>query len=89
MALDRLLGDEELLRDVGVPIDSKTGIPEHDPVTLETSVPGIFIAGVVVAGYDANRIFIENGRYHGDRIVARLLRREAPAEPKLSPELDT
>jgi bacillithiol disulfide reductase len=79
----------DLLRQVGVPIDDRTGIPAHDPQTLETSVPGIFIAGVVVAGYDANKIFIENGRYHGDRIVARLLGKTAPSEPKLSPELDT
>ncbi len=79
----------DLLRQVNVPIDPQTGIPEHDPATLETSVPGIFIAGVVVAGYDANKVFIENGRYHGDRIVARLLGKNAPLEAKLSAELDT
>ena len=79
----------DLLRGANVPIDAETGIPQHDPSTLETSVPGIFIAGVVVAGYDANKIFIENGRYHGDKIVARLLGRNSPSEPKLSAELDT
>lgn len=79
----------DLLRRANVPIDAQTGIPAHDPATLETSIPGIFIAGVVVAGYDANKIFIENGRYHGDKIVARLLGQSAPAEPKLSAELDT
>lgn len=78
----------DLLRELGVPIDPVTGIPAHDPKTLETSMPGIFIAGVVVAGYDANKVFIENGRYHGDRIVARLRGQRAPAEPKLSAELD-
>lgn len=78
----------DLLRELGVPIDPVTGIPAHDPETLETSMPGIFIAGVVVAGYDANKVFIENGRYHGDRIVARLRGQRAPAEPKLSAELD-
>jgi len=78
----------ELLRETGVPIDPVTGIPSHNPETLETPVPGVFIAGVVVAGYDANKVFIENGRYHGDRIVARLLGQRAPAEPKLSAELD-
>jgi thioredoxin reductase (NADPH) len=77
-----------LLRETGVPIDPETGIPEHDPETLETAVPGIFIAGVLVAGYDANKVFIENGRYHGDRIVARLSGQRAPAEPRLSAELD-
>jgi thioredoxin reductase (NADPH) len=79
----------ELLEQVGVPIHPATGIPEHDPETLETTIPGVFIAGVVVAGFDANKVFIENGRYHGDRIVARLLGRQAPPPPKLSPELDS
>src|SRR3954470_12120334 len=79
----------DLLRETGVSISAKTGIPEHDSATLETSVPGVFIAGVVVAGFDANKVFIENGRYHGDRIVARLLGKRAPAEPRLSAELDT
>jgi thioredoxin reductase (NADPH) len=78
----------DLLRETGVPIDPRTGIPAHDANTLETRIPGLFIAGVVVAGYDANKVFIENGRYHGDRIVARLLGQRAPAEPKLSAELD-
>jgi len=81
--------DLELLRQVGVPIDATTGIPKHDPETLETSVPGVFIAGVVVAGFDANKVFIENGRYHGDKIVARILGKRPPAEPALSAELDT
>ncbi len=79
----------DLLRGVGVPIDPDTGIPAHDPDTLETSVPGVFIAGVVVAGFDANKVFIENGRYHGDRIVARLLGRPVPPPPRLSAELDS
>jgi thioredoxin reductase (NADPH) len=79
----------DLLRAIGVPIDPKTGIPQHDAATLETSVPGVFIAGVVVAGFDANKVFIENGRYHGDRIVARLLGKTTPPEPRLSAELDT
>jgi thioredoxin reductase (NADPH) len=48
----------------------------------------LFIAGVVVAGFDANKVFIENGRYHGDRIVARLLGREAPETPGVSRDLD-
>jgi thioredoxin reductase (NADPH) len=79
----------DLLKSCGVPIDGKTGIPRHDSQSLETSVPGVFVAGVVVAGYDANKVFIENGRYHGDRIVARLLGQRAPEEPRLSAELDT
>src|SRR5687767_14051243 len=78
----------DLLRAVGVGIDPKTGIPQHDPKTLETTVPGVFIAGVVIAGFDANKVFIENGRYHGDRIVARILGRPAPDTPGVSRDLD-
>jgi thioredoxin reductase (NADPH) len=79
----------DLLTQIGVPIDPKTGVPAHDPDTLETTVPNLFIAGVVVAGFDANKVFIENGRFHGDKIVARLLGQAKPPEPKLSAELDT
>jgi len=72
-----------------VPIDPASGIPAHDAATLETAVPGVYIAGVVVAGFDANKVFIENGRYHGDKIVAALRGKPAPVTPRLSPELDT
>ncbi len=78
----------DLLRATGVSIDSTTGIPRHDPATLETDVPGLFIAGVVVAGFDANKVFIENGRYHGERIVARLRGLPAPDTPGVSRDLD-
>ena len=78
----------DLLRDSGVEIDSQTGIPRHDTATLETNVPGIFIAGVVVAGFDANKVFIENGRYHGEKIVARLKGLPAPTTPGVSRDLD-
>lgn len=64
--------DQRLLRTLGVRIDDDTGIPAHDPDTLETNVPGVFVAGVITAGFDANKVFIENGRHHGELIVARL-----------------
>ncbi len=79
----------DLLREAGVPIDPVTGIPSHDAATLETTVPGLFIAGVVTAGFDANKVFIENGRFHGDFIAARLLGEGPPPPPVLSRELDT
>ncbi len=79
----------DLLRDAGIPIDPQTGIPKHDPATLETPEPGLYIAGVVVAGFDANKIFIENGRFHGDKIVAHLRGESPPPAPRLSAELDT
>lgn len=81
--------DVALLRQSGVTIDDRTGIPMHDPGTLETNVPGLFIAGVVVAGYDANKVFIENGRFHGDKIVARLQGQPEPQTPGVSRDLDS
>ena len=54
---------------LGVTIDGETGIPAHDPATMETDVPGVYVAGVLAAGYNANKIFIENGKLHGPLIV--------------------
>ncbi|MYA64624.1 MAG: YpdA family putative bacillithiol disulfide reductase [Gemmatimonadetes bacterium] len=62
--------DHTLLDGLGVRTDPRTGIPDHDRATMETNVPGVFIAGVIAAGYNANRIFIENGREHGALIAA-------------------
>jgi len=65
-----------LLRQVAAPIDPETGIPTHDPTTMETTLPGLFLAGVLASGFDANKTFIENGRFHGDLIVARILEKQ-------------
>ena len=65
----------ELLDALAVRMDPRTGIPAHDPSTMETNVPGVYLAGVLASGYDANKIFIENGRDHGDRIAAALVKR--------------
>jgi thioredoxin reductase (NADPH) len=64
-----------LLDQLGVRVDSLTGIPEHDPATMETPVRSVFIAGVLASGNDANKIFIENGRDHGELIAAALASR--------------
>jgi thioredoxin reductase (NADPH) len=44
--------------------------PVCNPQTLESNVPGIYLAGVIIAGMDTNEIFIENGRFHGRQIIA-------------------
>ena len=80
--------DLALLRETGCAIDASTGVPAHDPATLETSVPGIHIVGVLVAGYDANQVFIENGRFHGDRIVAHLTGKPVPLDAPVSGDPD-
>jgi thioredoxin reductase (NADPH) len=74
---------------LGVEFDYKTGIPKHDATTMETNVPGVFIAGVLASGFDANKVFIENGRGHGALIARELMRRASPplarSEPLAAP----
>ena len=65
--------DRKFISGLGIDIDDETGIPSHDPDTMETNVPGIYIAGVLAAGYNANKIFIENGKFHGPKILEALL----------------
>jgi thioredoxin reductase (NADPH) len=67
--------DPRLLLSLGASVDEASGIPEHDPATMQTNVPGVFIAGVIAAGLNANKIFIENGREHGPKIVSTVLNR--------------
>lgn len=61
--------DQTILRRLGVEIDEQTGKPAYDEATMETNVPGLFLVGVIAAGYDANKIFIENGRFHGEAVA--------------------
>ncbi len=72
LAMTGWRSDPHLLRELGVTVDDESGVPSHDPETMETDVPGVFIAGVLAAGHDANKIFIENGRMHGERILEAL-----------------
>lgn len=60
--------DHNFLRKMGVEIDSVSGRPIFNPDTMETNIKGIYIAGVIAAGNNANEIFIENGRFHGELI---------------------
>jgi thioredoxin reductase (NADPH) len=64
---------------LGVTLDAANDrCPVCDPATLESNVPGIYLAGVIVAGERTNEIFIENGRFHGKQIAADLKRKLAP-----------
>jgi thioredoxin reductase (NADPH) len=72
LALTGYTADLSLLRSVGVMVDEATGVPRHTPDTMETNIPGVYLAGVLASGFDANKIFIENGREHGGRICAHI-----------------
>ncbi|MCC7415890.1 MAG: YpdA family putative bacillithiol disulfide reductase [Acidobacteria bacterium] len=61
--------DSALMARAGVRLDERDA-PAVDPNTFETSVPGLFVAGGAIAGMDTGTIFIENGRFHGEKVVA-------------------
>ncbi|RZT22536.1 YpdA family putative bacillithiol disulfide reductase [Fictibacillus sp. BK138] len=68
--------DHDFISNMGVNIDSETGRPFFSEDTMETNVEGLFIAGVIAAGNNANEIFIENGRFHGEMIASTIEKRE-------------
>ena len=61
--------DAELMRRAGIECDPETLSPTLNPETFESNVPNLFIAGGAVAGRNTGNIFIENGRFHGERII--------------------
>jgi thioredoxin reductase (NADPH) len=69
------LPDADFERRCGVEVDPETLIPTYDPETCESNVPGLYIAGTLQAGRWTDRIFIENSRDHGPKIVAHLKQR--------------
>ena len=60
--------DLELFRSLGIVLDPESGRPALDPDTLECSVPGVHMAGSITAGRQISEVFIENGRYDGEKI---------------------
>ena len=64
--------DFDFLEGLGVRFEGKDRQPLCDSTTLESNVPGIHLAGVIVAGSRTNEIFIENGRFHGVQIAKAL-----------------
>jgi thioredoxin reductase (NADPH) len=67
--------DREFLGRCGVGVDAASCVPTHDPETLETNVPNVFLAGGVLAGVNTAPIFIENGRFHGEKVVGTIAER--------------
>lgn len=69
--------DFDLFTRIGISFDADTGRPMLDPATLETSVPGVHLAGSVTAGRRISEIFIENGRFDGEKIFGDATARAA------------
>ncbi len=64
--------DTTFLANIGIIFDEATRRPRTNPDTLESDRPGVYLAGVIVAGMHTNEIFIENGRFHGGQIAAAI-----------------
>jgi len=64
--------DYDFLRSMGIELSPDQQRPVCDPISLESNVPGIYVAGVIVSGSRTNEIFIENGRFHGRQIAEDL-----------------
>jgi thioredoxin reductase (NADPH) len=72
------LPDFEFIESLGIRIEGENRCPACDPRSLESNVPGIYLAGVIIAGDRTHEIFIENGRFHG-RQIAEDLKQKLPA----------
>jgi thioredoxin reductase (NADPH) len=75
---------------MGIELKKPEMRPVCNPTTFESNVPGIYVAGVIVAGSRTSEIFIENGRFHGrqiaDDVKTKLVDREVRSqEPEVSP----
>lgn len=66
--------DDRFLRSIGIELNNEMK-PAIHPETFETNIPGIFVAGSVVAGLKNNEVFIENGRFHG-KVIIETIRRQ-------------
>ena len=84
LAMTGYHADTRMLHRLGVPVDLVTGVPAHDEATMATPIPGCYLAGVIASGNDANRLFIENARGHGELIVRHLLHSRGGATPASS-----
>ncbi|WP_211745851.1 YpdA family putative bacillithiol disulfide reductase [Paenibacillus sp. Marseille-Q4541] len=72
LAMTGFRPDRKLLTSIGVTMSDDLDKPLFNPDTMESSVPGIYIAGVIASGRNANEVFIESGRWHGKRIAEHI-----------------
>jgi thioredoxin reductase (NADPH) len=67
--------DYPLFRRCGIALEAPMDVPAHDPETLESNVPGLYLAGALLGGRELGKIFIENTRHHAGRIAEAIARR--------------
>jgi thioredoxin reductase (NADPH) len=85
--------DFDFLSKLGVRMEGEDRLPVCDPKTKESNVPGIYLAGVIIAGTRTNEIFIENGRFHGiliaEALVAKLKKQPYDSDASAKSELSS
>ncbi|MBB6273116.1 thioredoxin reductase (NADPH) [Pedobacter cryoconitis] len=64
--------DFAMLRKLGVQLEGESSAPAYNPETMETSLPGLYLAGVVCGGMDTHKWFIENSRVHAEQIFKHI-----------------
>jgi thioredoxin reductase (NADPH) len=69
MAMTGYKPNFDQLRRWGLLLSDDKFIPQYNPDTMETNLPGLYLAGVVCGGLDTHLWFIENSRIHADMIV--------------------
>jgi len=72
--------DFTLFRSLGIALDPESGRPALNPETLESNLPGVYLAGSITAGKHTSEIFIENGRYDGEKIFGDTESRQRAAQ---------
>lgn len=75
LALTGYRPDIDFLKKCGVAIsDDLLCTPQYDPETMQTNVPGLYLAGVVCGGMETHKWFIENSRVHAEMIVSNIVK---------------
>lgn len=75
LALTGYQPDFAFLEKIGIKLsEDASRQPVHNSDTMETNIPGLFLAGVVCGGMNTHLWFIENSRIHATQIVKRILR---------------
>lgn len=73
LALTGFRPDRKMLQQIGVDLQEDREKPVFNPETMETNIPGLYVAGVISSGRNANEIFIESGRWHGRTIAEHIV----------------
>jgi len=72
LAMTGFRPDRKLITSMGVTMSEDMDKPRFDPETMETNIPGLYVAGVIASGRNANEVFIETGRRHGAMIARHI-----------------